>query len=278
MSPPGPKGTSGSRLRGLLTRAVTAAVLIPVAVGVVALGGRAYSALIAFMVIILIFEWARIVDRAEFSRGFYTLSITAIGTVFLAAGGEYGWATLLGLGGGALATVLELRRKPAVSWPLVGAIYLVLPAVATLFIRNMPETGLGWTLVLFAVVWATDSGAYLTGTFVGGPKLWPKLSPRKTWSGAAGGLFCGAFAALAVGVLTGLLLSPRALVGTGIVLSMATLMGDLFESALKRLYGVKDTGGAFPGHGGVLDRLDGFIFAAGVLALLLVARGSGMSS
>ncbi|WP_370338280.1 phosphatidate cytidylyltransferase [Parvularcula marina] len=268
---------SASKMRGLLTRALTAAVLIPIAVGVVVWGGRAYSALIAFMVIILIFEWARIVDRAEFSRGFYTLSFTAIAAVFFAAGGQYWLAIGLALGGGGLATILELRKKPAVSWPLVGAVYLVLPAIAVLFIRHIPETGLGLTLVLFGVVWATDSGAYLFGTFIGGPKLWEKLSPGKTWSGAIGGLFCGAAAAMVIGLMSGLLLTPQRLMLTGFALALATIAGDLLESALKRAYGVKDTGGAFPGHGGVLDRLDGFILAATALALLLVARGQGIA-
>jgi phosphatidate cytidylyltransferase len=271
-SRPAPAG----RLRGLLTRLITAAILIPVAVGVVYLGGRVYSAVIAFMVIILIFEWARIVDRAEFSRGFYTLSVTAIVAVFLAAGGDYLAAIAVALGGGAVATLLEWRRRPAVpSWPIVGAIYLVLPAIAVLHIRHLPEDGRSLTLLLFAAVWATDSGAYLAGTFIGGPKLWPALSPRKTWTGAAGGLLTGAVAALVVGVLTGLELAPRYLVLTGLALAVAAIVGDLVESALKRAYGVKDTGGAFPGHGGVLDRLDGFIVAASALSLLLVMRQGG---
>lgn len=265
------------RLKGLLARALTAAVLVPLAVGLVVLGGRVYSSLIAFMVILLIFEWARIVDRAEFSRGFYTLSLTAIGAVYFAAGGQFLLAILLALGGGALATILELRKKPAVSWPLVGAAYLVIPAVATLFIRHYPEEGRGFTLLLFTVVWATDSGAYLVGTFAGGPKLWEKLSPGKTWSGAIGGLFVGALAALVLGAVLGLPFTPRGLLVTGFALALATLAGDLLESALKRAYGVKDTGGAFPGHGGVLDRLDGFIVAALVLALLLVARAPGIA-
>ena len=262
-------------MRGLLARILTAAILIPIAVGIVVLGGRVYSAVIAFMLIILIFEWARIVDGAEFSKGFYTLSLTGIGAVFLAAGGQFGWALLAGLGGGALGTILEWRRKPAVSWPFVGAIYLLIPAIAALYIRHVPEDGRALTLLLFTAVWATDSGAYLAGTFIGGPKLWPALSPKKTWTGALGGVLCGAMATLVLGVLLGVTASPKALVATGIALGIAAIIGDLIESGLKRAYGVKDTGGAFPGHGGVLDRLDGFIVAATALALLLVIQQSG---
>lgn len=247
-------------------------MLIPITVGIVVVGGRAYSALIAFMLIILIFEWARIVDRAEFSRGFYMLSVTAIGTVFLAASGAYLWALILALGGGGLATLLDRKGRPFVSWPLVGAVYLLVPAIAAILIRDMPEIGLQLTLLLFATVWATDSGAYLTGTFIGGPKLWPSLSPRKTWAGAAGGLASGAVVALIIGSVTDVPMGPLHLLGTGFCLALAAIIGDLAESALKRAYGVKDTGGAFPGHGGVLDRLDGFIVAASALALLLILR------
>lgn len=277
MPPLNSRDPASPKLRGLLTRALTAAVLVPLAAGIVIIGGRAYSALIAFMSIILIFEWARIVDRAEFSRGFYTLSITAIGAVYFAAGGHYWTAFILAVGGGAVATILEMRRKPAVSWPLVGALYLIVPTIATLFIRHDPDAGRGYTLLLFFVVWATDSGAYLVGTFVGGPKLWEKLSPKKTWSGAIGGLLFGAVTALVVGAVVGLPMSSSSLLMTGVALAFAALAGDLFESALKRLYGVKDTGGAFPGHGGVLDRLDGFIFASMALAMLLLARGASMA-
>ncbi|ADM08569.1 phosphatidate cytidylyltransferase [Parvularcula bermudensis HTCC2503] len=264
LRPPG----AAPRLRGLITRIVTAGLLVPLALGIVWWGGPAFSALIAFMLIILIFEWARIVDRAEFSRGFYTLSLTAFATVFFAAGGAYGLASLIAIFGGGIATLLERRRKAAVSWPLIGAIYLLLPAVAVLFIRH--DGGLAAAVLLFVVVWATDSGAYLVGTFLGGPKFWPALSPNKTWAGVLGGLMAGSGTALLLGQVLSLppLIAPLWLVAAG--LSLATLIGDLLESALKRAYDIKDTGGAFPGHGGVLDRLDGFIFAAVILAFLLL--------
>lgn len=257
-------------MKGLLARVLTAAILIPIAMGIVVLGGRAFSALIAFMLILLVFEWTRIVDRAEFSRGFYTLSGTAITALFIGAGGNFLLAGGVAAAGGLLATALEIKKNQGVPWAFAGAVYLILPALAALYIRHEPENGLSLTVILFFVVWATDSGAYLFGTFVGGPKLWESLSPKKTWIGALGGLLCGAFTALALGVLMGIETSPRALFTLGLVLGVAAVVGDLLESALKRAFGVKDTGGAFPGHGGVLDRLDGFIVAVSVLALLRV--------
>lgn len=284
---PGPPSVPDrDRLRGLLARVLTAAVLIPLAVAVVWVGGRAYSGVIAFMLIILIFEWARIVDRAEFSGGFYALSVTAIGTVFLAAGGQYGGAMVAALAGGAVATLVQWGRqktKPSPArrglslWPMTGGIYLLVPAICALYIRHDPAEGRALTLLLFAAVWATDSGAYLSGTFLGGPKLWPRLSPGKTWTGAIGGVICGAVTAVAVGLIFGVTATVPVLGLIGVALGTAAIIGDLIESALKRAYGVKDTGGAFPGHGGVLDRLDGFIIATIVLALVLVLRQGTLS-
>ncbi|MGV6819781.1 MAG: phosphatidate cytidylyltransferase [Parvularcula sp.] len=261
------------RLKGLLARVLTAAALIPIALGIVVWGGRAYSALIAFMLILLLFEWTRIVDRAEFSRGFYILSLTAIVAAVVGAGGEYALAIGLALAGGGVATLVEIRKAPFVPWALAGAAYLILPAVAALYLRHVPVEGRGLTLVLFATVWATDSGAYLFGTFLGGPRLWPRLSPKKTWAGAIGGSLCGGAAAAGVGLMTGLSDQPGALFLLGLVLGASAVIGDLLESALKRAFHVKDTGGAFPGHGGVLDRLDGFIVAVSVLAIMV---GSGV--
>ena len=257
-------------MRGLWPRVLTAAVLIPLAVLIVVLGGRIYSAVIAFMAILLIFEWTRMVDGAEFSRGFYTLSLTAIVTVFVAASGLYGWAILSALVGGGLATLMEARRGPSVPWALAGAVYLVIPAIAALYVRHGPEEGLILTILLFFTVWATDSGAYLAGCYIGGPKLWPSLSPRKTWAGALGGALSGLITALVLGLLLRLPVPMGALVALGLILPFAAIIGDLLESALKRVFGVKDTGAAFPGHGGVLDRLDGFIVAAVALALLVL--------
>jgi phosphatidate cytidylyltransferase len=132
--------------------------------------------------------------------------------------------------------------------------------------------GLAVILWLFAVVWGTDTCAYFTGRALGGPKLWPRVSPKKTWSGAIGGLIGGAVLGLIVLWLAGIAVKwPHLLLS--LAFSVATQGGDLFESSLKRRYDVKDAGSIIPGHGGVMDRLDGFIFAAVLAAICGVARG-----
>ncbi|MEM9422081.1 MAG: phosphatidate cytidylyltransferase [Pseudomonadota bacterium] len=257
-------------------RVLTAAILIPLSLLAIIIGGPIYSAVIAFMVIVLIFEWTRMVDGAEFSRGFYALSGTAGLAIFVAAGGQYGWALAVALVGGVGATFLEGRRQGWAPWALVGAMYLVVPAVAALFIRDAPLQGRAFTLILFATVWATDSGAYIAGKVLGGPKLWPDLSPQKTWAGALGGLALGLGTALALGMLLRVSAPIAVLLLVGVVLPIAAIVGDLLESALKRAFGVKDSGGVFPGHGGVLDRLDGFIVAVLALAaMLLIGQPDG---
>jgi phosphatidate cytidylyltransferase len=141
-----------------------------------------------------------------------------------------------------------------------GSVYIGLPTLALIWLRG-GEQGLGWTVLLFAVTWSADIGAFLVGSALKGPKLWPAFSPNKTWSGFAGGLL----AATLAGVLAdrGMDLAIPALwaVVIGFIGGFATMAGDLWESWLKRRFGVKDSGDLIPGHGGLLDRVDGLLFA-----------------
>ncbi|NNU16697.1 phosphatidate cytidylyltransferase [Parvularcula sp. ZS-1/3] len=255
----------------LLPRIATALLLIPLALGSALAGGRVYASVIAAMTIFLIFEWTRMVDGAELRRGFYTLSATAALSCFFAAGGQPMLALWIALGGGAVATVLEWPKPNPQSWPMVGAVYIIVPAVAALWVNRDAVAGEMLTVLLFLCVWATDSGALLVGRTVGGPKLVPRISPRKTWAGAIGGVIASVLTAWAFGWLFRFDAADP-LLALGLILGIATVLGDIAESALKRRYGMKDSGGAFPGHGGVLDRLDGFLFAvlalAGTLLLL----------
>ncbi|GHE52382.1 phosphatidate cytidylyltransferase [Camelimonas fluminis] len=164
-------------------------------------------------------------------------------------------------GAGALQTLLAFA---------VGAVLAVTPVAA----RHLPMIGPGVLLWMFAVVWTTDIAAYFTGKTFGGPKLWPRVSPGKTWSGFAGGTLFGALAGVALLTLGfGWSLSWN-LVAVSALASVLGQGGDLAESALKRHAGVKDSGALIPGHGGVLDRLDGFwavtaLVAAGMLLGIL---------
>jgi phosphatidate cytidylyltransferase len=144
------------------------------------------------------------------------------------------------------------------------------------WLRADPAVGLPNTLFVLSIVWASDIGAYAVGRLVGGPKLAPAISPGKTWSGAAGGLGCAAIASLAVAACLSTEISAIHVIGPGIVLGVISQAGDLWESALKRHFGVKDSGRIIPGHGGLLDRLDALLAVAPVAALLAFTVGRGV--
>ena len=253
----------------LIRRVLAGLVMAPVAIAIVWFGGRPFSALIAFACIMLVFEWTRLVEKAEFSSGFYILSFSAISSVFLAASGYYAYAYAGALIGGLFSMVMERTAGRASIWPLIGVFYIIMPCIALVWIRAEPDYGRSLVIFLFAAVWATDIGAYVTGKSLGGPLLAPAISPGKTWAGTIGGV---AFGTLACGLL-GLAGIGEGdhwrLAAIGSCLSVATVVGDLAESALKRHFGVKDSGGYIPGHGGILDRLDGMIFATVALAIVL---------
>lgn len=249
---------------GFWPRLLTSLALIPLALGSVIAGGRLYAGVIAAMTIFLLFEWTRMVDGAELRRGFYALSGTAAAAAYFAAGGQPLTALAIAGIGGALATALEWPKPSPQSWPAVGAVYIIVPAIAALWIRRDVPEGAYLTLLLFIATWAADTSAYLVGRTLGGPKLVPRISPNKTWAGALGAVVGAAIAASALALLLKPEWAALSFVLGG-VLGASAVLGDVTESYFKRRYGMKDSGGAFPGHGGVLDRLDGFLFA--VLAL-----------
>ena len=159
-------------------------------------------------------------------------------------------------------------RRPGLL--LSGVVYIALVTLSLLSLRHQPETGLQGVLWLFATVWATDIFAYVAGRSLGGPRLAPRLSPAKTWSGALGGLA----AAIIVGACTAWFFTGGSVIGlamAGGLLSVVSQAGDLAESAVKRYVGVKDSGQLIPGHGGLLDRVDALMAAAVVMAAIRLA-------
>jgi phosphatidate cytidylyltransferase len=154
-----------------------------------------------------------------------------------------------------------------VLWMIAGLLYAGVIALAPVILRRDPALGFVAIVFLFAVVWVTDIAAYFAGRALGGPKLWVAVSPNKTWSGALGGALGGVIAALLVVKVAGLVIAPM-LILVALALSIASQAGDLLESALKRQFGAKDAGALIPGHGGLMDRLDGFLTA--VLAAVMV--------
>jgi len=173
---------------------------------------------------------------------------------------------------GLVAAARWLPGGARAGWIALGALYAGAMLAAPLVIRADAELGFVAMIFLFAVVWATDVAAYFAGRLMGGPKLCPAVSPNKTWSGAVAGTLAGIAAGLAVAAVAdvGWL---AVIAAVGLVLSIFAQLGDLFESSLKRRFGVKDASHAIPGHGGLMDRLDGFLAAALVAALVGLARG-----
>jgi phosphatidate cytidylyltransferase len=172
----------------------------------------------------------------------------------------------------------KLARKGAqtlpafAGWMLAGLVYAGLLLLAPIGLRADAVLGLTAILFLFAIVWATDIVAYFVGRAIGGPRLWPAVSPKKTWSGAVGGTIGGVAMGLILIKLAGLVIAPMLVLVT-VGLSVASQAGDLLESAIKRHFDAKDASQLIPGHGGLMDRLDGFLTAAAAAVMVGLWRG-----
>jgi phosphatidate cytidylyltransferase len=263
-------GTAPPRSVELMLRVCSALVLVPLAVGAAYVGGWPFAIFWSLAAIGVFWEWSTLVagnaQRSIVMVGATTLLVALV----LAAGGRL-LAAVMVIAVGAIGITpmapLQCRGWLAGGVPYAGAI-----GMAPIALRSDSEDGFIALMFLFAIVWTTDIVAYFLGRLIGGPKLLPRVSPKKTWSGAISGLAAAVLAAIAVAKLAGLpALLPIALVAA--VLSAVSQAGDLFESQLKRRFGAKDSGHLIPGHGGLMDRLDGFVFAAAVAALIGILRG-----
>jgi phosphatidate cytidylyltransferase len=191
----------------------------------------------------------------------------------LGAGG--GWALILAASFAIIGWWLFGQDQRA-AWLAAGFAYLAPAAIALVRLRHVHLVGRWDMLFLVLVIWASDIGAYLIGRLVGGPKLAPAISPGKTWSGAVGGLIAAGLVGSGVALWAGGRLPLPHGVAIAVVLGAASQIGDLLESWFKRHFGVKDSGRSIPGHGGLLDRLDGMLTAAPAAALMAVATGGGV--
>jgi phosphatidate cytidylyltransferase len=217
-------------------------------------------------------EWLVITTagRAAVAAGVVALLVAAA----LAVAGNVAFAAAAA-GCGAFAAALLAARERRV-WSATGIVYASAAFLPPVALRADAALGFVAIVFLFGIVWATDICGYFVGRAIGGPKLWPAVSPKKTWSGAIGGALGAVAAALTVasiGLRTGYRANLFAIAGIALLLSAASQAGDLFESAVKRRFGVKDASHVIPGHGGVMDRLDGFLVAAAVAAMIGLARG-----
>lgn len=253
----------------LVLRILSAAVLAPLAVWAAWVGGAFLSVLVVVAAGLMGWEWGRLTDGGRFGVRSALVLVTEVSGVALAA---FGWpvAALALLAAGALTRLVSTQAGVCAG---VGTLWIGASCVALIWLAADPASGRATVLWLFALVWATDSAAYLVGRWLGGPRLAPRWSPKKTWSGAVGGAAAAGLVGLVTANILGIsMLSPVCWVSLG--LSVAAQAGDLAESAAKRRFGVKDTSGLIPGHGGLLDRLDGMLAALAALAALTLAGGA----
>lgn len=261
-----------TKMSDLKLRLLSALVLAPIVVLLVVAGGLPYGAMVLVAALLFQHEWFSITGTKDFSpagvSGYLSVVLSALAYL-------YGYpvvavlALLCGAGLVYLFGGLGMRGR----WGAEGILYSGL-ALLALIAARVGAGGLDFVVFLLVVVWATDIFAYFVGRFVGGPKLWRRVSPNKTWSGALGGLFF----AVVLGTLSAFLFGNVNLVGwaaTALVLSMISQAGDLMESAMKRRFDVKDSSKLIPGHGGIMDRIDGLVAAAiAATAMGLAAGGS----
>ena len=261
-----PAADQGSR--NLIRRIVAALVLAPVAIAIAYAGGWLWTTLVTLAAIGLYVEWLMIVGVARETRVVTSGAVAlAISGLCLALGRIDASLLALTLGLAAVALLSPGRRN----WIATGFGYAAAAQIASVLVRLDQVWGFVALILVLLVVWVTDIGGYFAGRGIGGPKLWPRVSPKKTWAGAVGGfvaslVIAAGFAAFGLGKTGPLLL-------LGAVLSIASQLGDLFESAVKRRFGVKDSSHIIPGHGGLMDRLDGFVAAIVLAAVFGFLRG-----
>jgi phosphatidate cytidylyltransferase len=259
--------TSGVTTSGdLRMRVASSAVMVVLAIAAVAVGGWPFVLFWTAAAVIIAWEWTSIV--AGDARLALAGAVAALIAAAAAAGSGAALGALGALAAGALAVAALAPRQRL--WSAAGVLYAGILVLAPTLLRQDAVHGAAALFFLFAAVWATDILGYFVGRAVGGPRLALRISPKKTWAGAIG----GALGAIAAGVVFAAL-SGYSIVGSGsmaFILSLVSQGGDLFESAVKRRFGVKDASHVIPGHGGLMDRLDGFIAAVGVAVLIGILR------
>jgi phosphatidate cytidylyltransferase len=263
-----PTSMTSSRLarrfdwKNLGLRAASATVLIPAVLAAIWFGGWAFLLMIAAAIVLLSLEWGRMSAPRAPQRVAAAVGVVVMAAVSLTYVHLFVAAWAVAILGAALAAVAARRIGERPSDVAFGVLYIAGPCLALTWLRAMPNP-ISWTILLFAVTWSADIAAFAVGTLLKGPKLSPRLSPNKTWAGFSGGLVAAMLAAMGVAS------APHATVKLGLVAAaliglaggLATMGGDLWESMLKRRFGVKDSGDIIPGHGGLLDRVDGLMFA-----------------
>lgn len=252
--------------KNLWRRLLSASILIPLTLGLLYAGPKVFAVLVILIAIMMSWEWGRLV-RVNETDPIFMFHGTAVTLAAVAAAMGLPVVGLIMLAVGTLGVLLTSipNAKPISS--ASGVLYIGLPTIALLWFRSDAALGFAAVLYIFTVAWAADTAAYLGGRSIGGPKLWPAVSPKKTWAG----FITAILSAGLIGAVAAFLLAhenPTLLILTSIGFGIVSQMGDLVESALKRGFGVKDSSDLIPGHGGFLDRMDSVVAVALVAALV----------
>ncbi|MDP6830235.1 MAG: phosphatidate cytidylyltransferase [Alphaproteobacteria bacterium] len=264
----------------LRTRVLSARVLLPVVLVLLYFGGLGFALLLALAAVLMAAEWDRLtggvpvaaMGGANISLPGLALALSLLLVLFLGYRGHAGWALAMLVPLALILALLSRLLRRHLVWPVLGLFWLGLPCLALLWLR-CGDSGLLAVSWLFLAVWCCDTGAYFAGRGIGGPKLAPRISPKKTWSGLLGGMLLAAIASALLAMASGQ--SGMALFALlGALLALVSQAGDLAESAVKRHFDVKDSGALIPGHGGILDRVDGILFAAPALGVITLASMS----
>jgi phosphatidate cytidylyltransferase len=252
-------------------RVVSSLLLATVTVLVDYAGRGPFALLVLAVALLMCWEWGRVVrgEGLDATFSLHAVAVACAGVLAVLGLGALGVVVLVI--GAILIAITRFGQHARLS--ALGVVYVGLPVVSLLWIRSDEPYGFAAILFILLCVWTTDTFAYIGGRLIGGARLWPRLSPNKTWAG----LISGITASAVIGALFALFLtgaSPAMLAASGLILGLVAQAGDLAESALKRGFGVKDTSSLIPGHGGFMDRLDGVVPVATAAALLALFANS----
>ena len=255
----------------LVLRVISALVMLPAAIYLILTGGLPFFILINFLTILILMEWNGITTGKPFSLVVAIQILCAI-LIMLQINFASPYIELAFASSVVSVIAVAYLAKVKIKWAITGFLYALLPSASFLIIN---ETGGGYVILwMMIVIWSMDTGAYFVGKSVGGPKMSPKISPNKTWSGLIGGaitamLMSAIYMIIVENQNVKLFEDVTILLFLSGVLAILSQIGDLAESAVKRKFNIKDSGSIIPGHGGVMDRLDGILFVAPAVVLLV---------
>ncbi len=271
-----PSNPKSAPPKELTTRIFSALVMVAAALLTAYLGGLPFALFWLAAGIATMVEWTDMtrIEPRRLGQVVLGLGLAALTLLFVLNAG-LGLSVATGLAF-LVAGVVPVNGARSKLWAASGFVYASLIVLVPPIVRDHPDLGIPGLLWMFAVVWATDVAAYFTGRTFGGPKLYPAISPKKTWSGFIGGVAAAALGGVLVAWAghrygAGLPFSLSAVIALSVIASIASQIGDLGESALKRHCQVKDSSHLIPGHGGVMDRIDGFWAVCLIVAVVLLA-------